>query len=38
MWNNSSIINKLADQHKQYQTALFLHAVGLDTLTSYNGF
>ena len=38
MWNNYSIITKLADQNKQYQTALFLHAVGPDALTIHNGF
>ena len=38
MWTNYNIITKPADQNKQYQMALFLHAVGPVTLTIYNRF
>lgn len=38
MWINYSILTKLADQNKENQTVLFLHAIGPDVMMIYNGF
>ena len=38
IWNNYSIITKLNTQTAAYQLALFLHAIGPDSLQIYNSF
>ena len=37
MWQNYTIVAKLNTQTDEYQRALFLHAIGPDALTLYNG-
>ena len=38
MWRNYSIIARVTDQPPEYQTALFLHAIGIKALEIYNSF
>ena len=38
MWMNYSIMIKLEEQNRKYQTALFLHIISPDALTIYNKF
>ena len=37
MWQNYTIVAKLNTQTEEYQRALFLHAIGPEALTLYNG-
>ena len=38
MWRNYSIIARITDHPPEYQTALFLHAIGIKALEIYNSF
>ena len=38
MWTNYSVVAKIIAQEENYKTALFLHSIGPDALTIYNGF
>ena len=37
MWQNYTIVAKLSTQTEEYQRALFLHTIGPEALTLYNG-